>query len=158
MAGRKPKPTALKLLTGNPGKRPLHPNEPKPAVGLKRCPKHLKGAAREFWNEWAPELEKCGVATVLDTQELIYAAEYHGDYVHHRDCIAKEGWVIEAVGSKGQAIVMANPHIAMMNVAHDKVQRVLSNFGMDPTSRSRVQTVVPKEDPDSIDSFSKEIG
>ncbi|MEQ8198694.1 MAG: phage terminase small subunit P27 family, partial [Clostridiaceae bacterium] len=28
--GRKPKPTAIKVLEGNPGKRPLNKNEPKP--------------------------------------------------------------------------------------------------------------------------------
>ncbi|HZK10243.1 MAG TPA: phage terminase small subunit P27 family, partial [Clostridia bacterium] len=28
--GRKPKPTALKVLEGNPGKRPLNKNEPQP--------------------------------------------------------------------------------------------------------------------------------
>jgi len=32
MAGRKPKPTALKIIEGNPGKRPLNKNEPKPDI------------------------------------------------------------------------------------------------------------------------------
>lgn len=31
--GRKPKPTALKLLEGNPGKRPINANEPIPPKG-----------------------------------------------------------------------------------------------------------------------------
>lgn len=31
MAGRKPKPTAVKKLEGNPGKRKLNKNEPVPA-------------------------------------------------------------------------------------------------------------------------------
>jgi hypothetical protein len=30
MRGRKPKPTRLKLVAGNPGKRPLNPREPTP--------------------------------------------------------------------------------------------------------------------------------
>ena len=34
MAGRKPKPTALKKLEGNPGKRKLNPKEPIPAKGI----------------------------------------------------------------------------------------------------------------------------
>ena len=32
MRGRKPVPTALKKLRGNPGKRPLNDAEPKPDV------------------------------------------------------------------------------------------------------------------------------
>lgn len=35
MAGRKPKPTAVKKLEGNPGKRKLNTKEPVPAKGMK---------------------------------------------------------------------------------------------------------------------------
>ena len=35
MAGRKPKPTAIKKLEGNPGKRKLNTKEPIPAKGAK---------------------------------------------------------------------------------------------------------------------------
>ena len=35
--GRKPKPTALKLLEGNPGNRPLNIAEPRP-TGVPNCP------------------------------------------------------------------------------------------------------------------------
>ena len=34
MAGRKPKPTAVKKLEGNPGKRKLNSKEPVPAKGV----------------------------------------------------------------------------------------------------------------------------
>ena len=34
MAGRKPKPTAVKKLEGNPGKRKLNSKEPVPAKGI----------------------------------------------------------------------------------------------------------------------------
>ncbi len=34
MAGRKPKPTALKKLEGNPGKRKLNTKEPVPGKGI----------------------------------------------------------------------------------------------------------------------------
>lgn len=37
MAGRKPKPTALKKLEGNPGKRKMNTKEPVPAKGINPC-------------------------------------------------------------------------------------------------------------------------
>ena len=37
MAGRKPKPTAIKELEGNPGKRKLNKKEPKPDKGMPTC-------------------------------------------------------------------------------------------------------------------------
>ena len=36
--GRKPKPTALKMLEGNPGKHPLNEHEPVPPKSTIKCP------------------------------------------------------------------------------------------------------------------------
>ena len=41
MEGRKPKPTALKKLEGNLGKRKLNTKEPVPEKGMLDCPKWL---------------------------------------------------------------------------------------------------------------------
>lgn len=41
MAGRKPKPTAIKKLEGNPGKRKLNTKEPAPVKGMPTCPEWL---------------------------------------------------------------------------------------------------------------------
>ena len=49
MAGRKPKPTALKKLEGNPGKRKLNTKEPVPAKGMPEGPKWLLPEAKEEW-------------------------------------------------------------------------------------------------------------
>ena len=58
--GRKPKPTALKVLEGNPGKRPLNDHEPIPPKGELKCPSWLlpepkrNGSAwRPHWRRWA---------------------------------------------------------------------------------------------------------
>mgnify|MGYP006980038133 CR=1 FL=1 len=42
MAGRKPKPTAVKKLEGNPGKRKLNKKEPIPAKEMPECPEREK--------------------------------------------------------------------------------------------------------------------
>jgi hypothetical protein len=38
MRGRKPTPTTLKLMAGNPGKRPLNRHEPKPVTSIPHLP------------------------------------------------------------------------------------------------------------------------
>ena len=50
--GRKPKPTAVKQLEGNPGKRQLNANEPKPAARapLKMMRKRNGDVLRNRWN------------------------------------------------------------------------------------------------------------
>ena len=47
--GRKPKPTALKRLEGNPGKRPLNALEPVPPTVPLQCPRHLLPEAKKEW-------------------------------------------------------------------------------------------------------------
>ena len=48
-AGRKPKPTAIKELEGNPGKRKLNKKEPKPEKGMPVCPEWLLPEAKAEW-------------------------------------------------------------------------------------------------------------
>ena len=54
MRGRKPKPRVLKLLEGNPGKRPLPPPDPSDRL-LGRAPRGLTEQERETWRQVARE-------------------------------------------------------------------------------------------------------
>ena len=47
--GRKPTPTAIKELEGNPGHRPLNKHEPKPMKKAPACPKSLSTEAKKEW-------------------------------------------------------------------------------------------------------------
>ena len=64
--GRKPKPTAMKILEGNPGKRPLNENEPVPPKGEIKSPAWLLPEAKKEWKRLAPSLEAMGVLTMAD--------------------------------------------------------------------------------------------
>ena len=71
MRGRKPTPTQLRVLEGNPGRRPLRKNEPKPPAGDVACPDYLvDDLARAAWAELAPALLACGILTPLDRDLL----------------------------------------------------------------------------------------
>ena len=54
--GRKPKPTAVKVLEGNPGKRSLNTGEPKPEKKAPRCPSWLEEEAKKEWKRMAKQL------------------------------------------------------------------------------------------------------
>jgi len=68
--GRRPKPTALKILEGNPGKRRLGRGTPTPLVGVPPCPAHLRGRARVAWVRIGEHLARMGVATSVDQDAL----------------------------------------------------------------------------------------
>ena len=57
-AGRKPKPTAMKELEGNPGKRKLNKKEPMPGKGMPDCPKWLLPDAQEEWKRLSEKLNQ----------------------------------------------------------------------------------------------------
>ena len=57
MRGRKPTPTHIKLVSGNPGKRPINRNEPQPKARLPRCPEHLGEVAKQEVSVVLPVVE-----------------------------------------------------------------------------------------------------
>jgi P27 family predicted phage terminase small subunit len=74
---RNKKPTELKVLSGNPGKRQIPKDEVKPAPVADPCPKWFDKYAKEIWKELSPRLEKNGQLTeddFLDFQALCIAS------------------------------------------------------------------------------------
>ena len=49
LRGPAPKPTAIKRLEGNPGKRKLNEAEPTLTVGVPECPDYLDEVAKREW-------------------------------------------------------------------------------------------------------------
>ena len=68
-SGPPPKPTHLKLLDGNPGKRPLNEAEPEYEVGC-NMPAWLPPGAKREWKRVAPQLETVGLLQEVDMAAL----------------------------------------------------------------------------------------
>ena len=79
--GRKPTPTAIKVLEGNPGKRPLNDREPKPAKKAPSCPKWLETDAKREWRRLSHKLEQLGILTEADMSVF---ASYCQAYAHQK--------------------------------------------------------------------------
>ena len=77
MRGRKPTPTRLKIITGNPGKRALNYDEPRPDVEIPECPPELSPAAQREWQRLVGDLAALRLLTNLDRAAL---AAYCGSY------------------------------------------------------------------------------
>lgn len=78
--GRKPKPTAIKVLEGNPGKRPLNANEPKPEKKSPKCPSWLEPEAKKEWRRMAKVLERLGVLTEIDAAAFEVTRKFYFKY------------------------------------------------------------------------------
>jgi phage terminase small subunit len=71
MRGRKSKPTYLKVLDGNPGRRSSNPGEPQPPRRTPTCPSHLCPPAKAEWRRLAAQLTVLRVLTELDRAALV---------------------------------------------------------------------------------------
>src|SRR6185436_7103915 len=98
--GPRPRPTVLKILNGNPGKRPLNENEPKPKGGLPECPEYLSDKAQAAWSQFAAQLTAAGVATSLDATALELLCNSYAQYLDGADKVAAHGavWVTKSAG------------------------------------------------------------
>ncbi len=95
MAGRKPKPTALKKLEGNPGKRKLNTKEPVPEKGMPDCPKWLLPEAREEWKRLCQKLSEMGVLTEIDMAAF---AAYCQSYARWKETPSARSRIMAAAG------------------------------------------------------------
>lgn len=127
MRGRKPKPTHIKLVTGNPGKRAISGAEEvqasEPGAAPAR-PKFLKGRAAKLWDEYAPQLATLGVLTDVDAH--MFAT-----------------WCALAAELEKNPAAMTASRIAQMRA-------LASSFGMDASARTRLGAggaEKPKADP-----------
>ena len=95
MAGRKPKPTALKKLEGNPGKRKLNTKEPVPAKGMPECPKWLLPEAKEEWKRLCQKLSDMGVLTEIDMAAFAAYCQSYARWKEAKEHIDSEGSTFE---------------------------------------------------------------
>ena len=151
--GRKPKPTALKLIAGNPGKRPLNRDEPKPEPRVPACPEYLAGAARKEWDRITPLLAKIGVLAEIDMAALAAYCETYAQWVAAMEKVKTLGPVIRASAANPYPVI--SPYVAVANNALKHMRAFLAEFGMTPSSRSRIAAAKPdgSEDPDDAKFF-----
>ena len=139
MSGRRPKPTNLKLLTGNPGGRPLNANEPQPAVVELPVPTGLDAFGRQAWKRNAPVLIKLGLLTEADADTLALYCDAYSQWRHGSRAL--RGLAPTDEGYRTVAITVEK--------ARDQMRLLATEFGMTPSSRSRlsVQKADERVDP-----------
>lgn len=133
--GRPAKPTAIKRLTGNPGKRALNEREPQPRRALPPCPRWLSARARAEWRRLARELYDAGVLTTVDRAALAGYCVAFARWQEAEEVVSAKGMVVKTTNGN----LIQNPYLTIANRAMDDMRRFAVEFGMTPASRTRVQ-------------------
>jgi P27 family predicted phage terminase small subunit len=140
--GRKPVPTALKVLHGNPGKRSLNPNEPKPELKLPPVPAHLSEPAKKEWRRLGRQLLRMGLVTEIDRPALALLCQAWGRWVEAEDALKRYGVMVKSPAG----FPMQSPYLAVANKAMEQMRSLLSEFGLTPASRTRVSAIEVHEE------------
>lgn len=146
--GPKPQPAVLKLLRGNPGKRPLDLNgEPQPEIAVPDAPHHLNKEALKEWKRITVELLELGLITRLDRAALALYCQAWGQMVMLEQSLNADIQVALENGKDiGGAMSFSTPKgyemqrvkVQLINSLRTQVSQYLASFGLSPSSRGRV--------------------
>jgi P27 family predicted phage terminase small subunit len=136
-AGRPPKPTHLKVLQGTLRKHRKR-NEPEPEIALPECPPHLEGEAKSEWESMSEQLFSLGLLTRIDKAALAGYCQAWADWVEAMHEL-KRGKVLRA--KTGYPIL--SPWWSIANKANEQMRAYLTEFGLTPASRSRIDLKGP---------------
>lgn len=134
--GRRPTPTRLKKLNGNPGRRPLNEREPLLPAGMPACPPVLQGEAKAEWDRMSVQLLEHGLLASIDRAALTAYCLAWARLVDAEEKLRAHGVVVLSPNG----FPMQSPYLAIANKALEQMTRMLVEFGMTPSSRARVKT------------------
>ena len=134
MRGRKPKPTAIRRLDGNPGKRPFNATEPIPPDSMPTCPPHLSDEAVDEWDRLGPVLHAMGVVTMADRAALAAYCQAYGRWVEAEERLRETPLLLKTPSG----YVQQSPWLSVSNKQLELMGRFMVELGLTPASRSRL--------------------
>ncbi|MGL5471490.1 MAG: phage terminase small subunit P27 family [Shewanella sp.] len=146
----KRKPTELKKLQGNPGKRKLNKDEPKFSGSLSACPTDLKDDERIVW-DYIIASAPPNLFTNVDVGALrLYVIAFALHKKAHEE-VLKQGAVI--AGPQGG--MMKNPWLEVMNKQAEVMIKAGSDLGFSPASRTKIS--IDNGGPEKASKFGRVI-
>ncbi len=141
--GRKPKPTALKKLEGNPGRRKLNESEPKPGKKAPRCPAWLEEEAKREWKRTGKILEYMGLLTEMDMTAFAGYCQAYARWKEAEEFITQHGTMIRTPNGYLQQV----PQVSIAQTNLKIMLKFCEQFGLTPSARSRIAAGEGSADP-----------
>ena len=152
MRGPKPTPTVLKLIQGNPGKRPLNLSDGvNPPIQIPAPPKWLSNHAVKEWRRIGAELAQLGLIAEIDKASLATYCQTWGDLCDLELAFAAQKKMVRDRTDGSDTSLMAAyfqktpTGFLRESAVHKKIvemrselDRYVRNFGLNPAARARV--------------------
>jgi len=133
--GPKPKPTHLRIVQGERKDR-INTAEPTPSAKPPRAPAWLSDDAKKVWRRTVAQLKEMGIASEADTDILAAYCTAVVNLQRATEIVDRTGIMV-----KGRRDgVVKNPAVQIQRDAAQLVARLGAEFGLTPSSRSRVRS------------------
>jgi P27 family predicted phage terminase small subunit len=146
--GRKPTPTALKVLHGETRPSRINQREPKHSPLAPGCPANLSAEAKAEWRRVVPALDRVGMLAKVDRAALAAYCECWSQWAEAQRDIRRNGLITEVLEREWKAadgvihvIVRRskNPAVLIARDCAAQIRLFAAEFGLTPSSRSRLE-------------------
>lgn len=136
--GPAPKPSEIKRLAGNPGKRPINEREPEVRAPdrLPNAPRFLSKEAQKEWRRIGRFLLAAGLFAEVDFAALALYCAAWARWIDAESGLESSGGPVLVSAETGN--LYRNPWIDISNKAQEQIRRAIAEFGLSPAQRSRV--------------------
>lgn len=156
--GPPPKPTKLRLVEGNPSKRPINTREPKPPRTLAVCPEWLSDEAKKAWKRMAPMLRKMGLLTQADVDALAGYCQSYSRWKAAELFIAANGETYPLRDQAGKVrCVQQWPQVSIARSELKIMRDYQQEFGLTPAARSRIFVGATPGKPDGEEEVAQRL-
>lgn len=157
MRGRKPKPTRLKVLSGDTRPDRMNDREPQPKPSRGRCPSWLPKEGKRAWGRLAPMLDRLGLLTEADADALASYCLAWSEMMAATATLEAEGRTVKVpilsrTGELAGHRVVPHPAAAQQRTAWQGVCTFGARFGLSPADRVRLKVDAPGG-PDPLAEF-----
>jgi P27 family predicted phage terminase small subunit len=153
--GRPKKPSALKVLEGNPGKRPMNEKEPKPqkANGKYKPTFKLSPRAKRIFNRLCPVLDRVGLLTEIDFDPITQYCDIYDKWLKCKEHIEKNGLSYPLYGDPivvdGEEVRPIRYYVKYTEATQYKefwnmMLKIQSSFGLSPSDRASLEVELAK--------------
>lgn len=138
-SGRRPQPTALTVLRGNPSKKRLNEKEPIPPSGEVKRPVGLSAAAEAVWDELAPICLAMGTLTTADVRTFATLCELQSTMqIASAQKDGKNLLSLVKEGDEPELTVLIDAVLRLERDTANSLRSYYAMFGLEPSSRARL--------------------
>lgn len=138
MKGRKPKDVAMKILTGNPGKRAVSPSSDAPFTKSPlEKPAGLDDFASAEWDRITDTLAP--ILSPASSGMVLVACDSFSQWQRAQQVVNEKGFTYTTTNKHGLEMSRQRPEVGIAERARTAYHRALTELGASPVAHTRVK-------------------